>query len=536
MPGIHNMQKSEDLEPEMQMNDAQKIDSAILERSKSVLQARGISYVESNSWKQNLRLILRESAGVYSVWLTITGCYPTALEMKRFISKISIHGLDAAILHLMNERNSDPVNTVLMQRIRFFSPTQEYLMDVTHTATAPYLTGIQRVVREIAKIANPKKVIFFSFSQFNGVLSESKFNWDEVIQKEVIEKSYSSTTYKLMLKTFYRLEKYKLGRRLNTSVRPIAKLFKDKLLRQAQIEELSNLHQEVILNLLIIGKKITLIEIPASIDHINIYENILLEKFAFVQTVVHDFIPFFHTWTVHPGMRGHFNSYSRIIFLSDRIIGNSRLTMEQAKLLIEAFSLERHDWQARVRDFSFLNLPSGLKPAKSGEFSKDNELMVMVGSIEPRKNHLQFLDALEILSRENVPFKARILGSTGWDNDETQRRIHDLATYIDLKQIKADDQELRKWIGSAKVLVQISEAEGFGLPAAEALALGTQVIVSDVRPLNDFQRECVHVVPLGNSIQLASLLKECLKKGNPEKHSGLDSTSWADWSDHLFNS
>ncbi|MGL5932158.1 MAG: glycosyltransferase, partial [Cetobacterium sp.] len=43
-----------------------------------------------------------------------------------------------------------------------------------------------------------------------------------------------------------------------------------------------------------------------------------------------------------------------------------------------------------------------------------------------------------------------------------------------------DNKELKKLIAEAKVLVQPSLYEGFGIPPLEALALGTPAIVSDI--------------------------------------------------------
>jgi RNA polymerase sigma factor (sigma-70 family) len=50
----------------------------------------------------------------------------------------------------------------------------------------------------------------------------------------------------------------------------------------------------------------------------------------------------------------------------------------------------------------------------------------MAGSLEPRKNHIQFLSAIELLSKDGVRVKARILGSAGWQNEQILEKINDL--------------------------------------------------------------------------------------------------------------
>jgi glycosyltransferase involved in cell wall biosynthesis len=305
--------------------------------------------------------------------------------------------------------------------------------------------------------------------------------------------------------------------------------------REVQFQLASQEHSEWN-NIFLDGCTITLPEIPSLIEHIGCYESILEESAVTVQVVLYDFIPFFHAWTVHPGNRGHLNSYVRIVLLAHRIISISALVQEQAKLIIQAFSLERESWGKRSRSFDYLPLPSGLEGARTEEFSKDSQLLTMVGSLEPRKNHLQFLAALEILAARGVSFKARILGSAGWENDHILDRIYSLqAKGIDVERVgNLTDIELRSIIGTAQVLVQVSEAEGFGLPIAEALSLGTRVIVSNVSPLKEWAGERVSVVEIGNSVELADQMMQYLQNSEKFGVTEAQSISWKDWQNLLY--
>jgi glycosyltransferase involved in cell wall biosynthesis len=93
---------------------------------------------------------------------------------------------------------------------------------------------------------------------------------------------------------------------------------------------------------------------------------------------------------------------------------------------------------------------------------------------------------------------------------------------------------MRQLIAEAQVLLQISEAEGFGLPIAEALALGTKVIVSNIRPLNEWKDGRLSVVELGDIEQLKVELLKVLN--NPEKEGPISAqdVSWNDWQQLLF--
>jgi alpha-1,2-rhamnosyltransferase len=160
----------------------------------------------------------------------------------------------------------------------------------------------------------------------------------------------------------------------------------------------------------------------------------------------------------------------------------------------------------------------------------------MAGSLEPRKNHLQFLRAVQLLNQAGVSVKARILGSAGWNNEHILEKIYDLqAEGIDIERVgNLTDSEMRRLIAEAQVLLQISEAEGFGLPIAEALALGTKVIVSDIRPLNEWREARVSVVELGNIEQLKVELLKILNTPEVEGSQSMEKVTWGDWHQLLF--
>jgi glycosyltransferase involved in cell wall biosynthesis len=301
-------------------------------------------------------------------------------------------------------------------------------------------------------------------------------------------------------------------------------------------KKLLGIDDKKLTNVLILNSVITIPEITANLRQVYLYESILENEIVSVQIILYDFIPFFHAWTVHLENRAQLSSYVRLVLLATRIVSISSLVHEQAKLITQAFRLERQEWSSRAQSYSFLALPSGLKPTYSGEFEKQENLVVMAGSLEPRKNHLQFLSAIEALAIDGIQVKSRILGSAGWNNKRILEKIHDLQKQgIDIERIgNISDLEMRKLIAQAQVLLQISEAEGFGLPIAEALALGTKVIVSNIRPLNEWKSERVSIVEIGNIEQLKLELSVVLK--NPETQGLIseEKITWKDWHQLLF--
>ena len=72
-------------------------------------------------------------------------------------------------------------------------------------------------------------------------------------------------------------------------------------------------------------------------------------------------------------------------------------------------------------------------------------------------------------------------------------------------------EEMRALYASSAVAVIPSEYEGFGLPAAEAMACGTPVVATDGGALPEVVAEAGRIVPAGNPDALASAIGELLQ-------------------------
>lgn len=107
-------------------------------------------------------------------------------------------------------------------------------------------------------------------------------------------------------------------------------------------------------------------------------------------------------------------------------------------------------------------------------------LLLCVGSHEPRKNHLAVLNAAERLWREGREFCLAFVGGNSWGSRQFTIELEQLQVRgRPVKAISAISDELL-WSGYllARATVFPSLNEGFGLPVAESLAMGTPVITS----------------------------------------------------------
>jgi glycosyltransferase involved in cell wall biosynthesis len=507
----------------------------VIEKRLEFVSQTGLFHTRSLELFSSLEDIIKYGdKGIVTAYLVISGCYPDRDQYNRFLYELQVAGSIPGCKSLIWKLSRNSMDLHFMLNVQLTVSRHKNLIDVTHTKNAPYLTGIQRVVGEIA--AASSDVVVFSWEYGCGIIQEANLNRNEAtINGSEIKFTWQRALIARLHGVVPYLERRYLTNKFKKLMLPLAKKVKRKLLNN----EITNHKQStsgLVLNLFVIDNVITLIEIPEKINQISYYEILIESNSLTFQVVLHDFIPFFHAWTVHPSNRGHLNSYVRLVLIADRVVAVSRLIAEQAELVIKAFRLERTNWESRPYLVEYSTLPPGLHRDSADNFVKISNQIVMLGSLEPRKNHLQFLAALEILFNKGILFDALIIGSTGWENEHLLEKIFQLKSKgLSVERISgAKDAEVKTLIGTSRVLVQISEAEGFGLPVAEALELGTEVIVSSVRPLRDMNSKYIHVVPLGDAIELAAKIHELIETPHPRIDNVDIGPKWNDWANLLF--
>ncbi len=107
---------------------------------------------------------------------------------------------------------------------------------------------------------------------------------------------------------------------------------------------------------------------------------------------------------------------------------------------------------------------------------------VMVGTVEPRKNHQTALDAFDRLWERGRDSRLFVIGRRGWECTDLERRMlshpqygRKLFWFPDMS-----DSELNYCYQKARGVVFASWGEGFGLPIVEGLQAGRPVIASDL--------------------------------------------------------
>lgn len=128
--------------------------------------------------------------------------------------------------------------------------------------------------------------------------------------------------------------------------------------------------------------------------------------------------------------------------------------------------------------------PLGIDPAPVSD-APLHDGFVCLGTIEPRKNHALLLDVWEAMT---APPVLHIIGRRGWMNEDVFARLDARAAEQPANVIEhnhLDDAAMRRLLGGARALLFPSRAEGYGLPLAEALAMGVPVVASDLPALRE---------------------------------------------------
>ncbi|QHI95140.1 glycosyltransferase [Aristophania vespae] len=132
----------------------------------------------------------------------------------------------------------------------------------------------------------------------------------------------------------------------------------------------------------------------------------------------------------------------------------------------------------------------------------DKPFFVCLGTIEPRKNHLLLLhlwrQMVEKRGKDNVPSLV-LIGKRGWENEniiDLLERSPALKDVVEETNSLSDDDVAALLKGSCGLLFP-SFSEGYGLPLAEAMALGVPAICADIAVLREVGGEMpVYLDPL----------------------------------------
>jgi glycosyltransferase involved in cell wall biosynthesis len=140
--------------------------------------------------------------------------------------------------------------------------------------------------------------------------------------------------------------------------------------------------------------------------------------------------------------------------------------------------------------------------------------VLFFGTLEPRKNVGALLDAYQRLLSLSPPIDLPPLVLAGRATEQSQPWLDRIARPPLRGRVRhlgyvADEERYALYAG-ARVLVQPSHEEGFGLPVLEAMTVGVPVVAARAGALPEVAGDAALLVPPGDPASLADALQALL--------------------------
>jgi len=228
-----------------------------------------------------------------------------------------------------------------------------------------------------------------------------------------------------------------------------------------------------------------------------------------VIVTVHDLIykayPQGHTQDALLRSEAHFQS---IIKEADKIICCSQSTLNDLKKYFPINDSRLAMVYQGVNKYLFYPIDS-LESKKAQKNLKkkgvEGQYLLFVGTIEPRKNLVSVLKALEILKKQfRFTGKLVVVGMKGWMSEDIDERISKYGLTNDVIQLGyLTNDELRYVYNGASLFMFPSFYEGFGFPIVEAFSCGVPVLTSNVSACYEVAKDAALIVNPYDSDEMA---------------------------------
>ncbi len=222
---------------------------------------------------------------------------------------------------------------------------------------------------------------------------------------------------------------------------------------------------------------------------------ILKQKGVKIVTLIYDIIPITHPQFCHETTTMNFMVYlGANLQYADLIITSANATSKAINEMTDRLGIERKrivviplgsDFTKKKTVFKLENrIDRTVKRIAQGKY------ILMVGTIEPRKNHSLLVDALED-GLADLGITVVFAGRMGWNMKEFERRLRN-HKWLNQKLFfirKPDDATVDYLYKHAFLVAFPTFNEGFGLPMIEAFERGTPVAASDIEVLHEVAGE-----------------------------------------------
>lgn len=258
---------------------------------------------------------------------------------------------------------------------------------------------------------------------------------------------------------------------------------------------------------------------------------------------IHDLIPLTHAEYCRPNEDiKHKQRITQAIKLGAGLILNSTYT----ESILQDFAKEQNlQLPATVvsRLSAELSAQSSVQPSAQVDLVEPAAALpyfVMLGTVEPRKNHLMILQIWRNLFEQygaNTP-KLIVIGQRGWECEQVidaLERSTAVRTHV-VENNDCSDTELAGILKGACALLFPSFVEGYGIPLVESLQLGTPVIASDIPVFREIGQSVPDFINALDGMGWLKAIEDYMQEHSAMRKSQLtrmaNYTHWS-WRDHF---
>lgn len=216
--------------------------------------------------------------------------------------------------------------------------------------------------------------------------------------------------------------------------------------------------------------------------HTGLHEDayvVMLRKLGVLPVfVVHDLIPITHPEYCRADEdEKHKRRMQHVLALGHGVVVNSQATLDDLCQFASQSKLPVPPAVVGLLAPGMIKTQAGVRPMVAPYF-------VILGTIEPRKNHVMLLQVWRHLVEKLGDRAPRLLviGQRGWECEnvvDLLERCAALKGFV-TELASCSDEELVTYLHHAQALLFPSFVEGYGMPLVEALAHGVPVIASDL--------------------------------------------------------
>lgn len=237
----------------------------------------------------------------------------------------------------------------------------------------------------------------------------------------------------------------------------------------------------------------------------------------------------------------------------DKIISISKATHDDVLDCVSQYDLPvgpgvEFEWFHLGGDFQNYLLPDAA--SNSSKFShvldgyreaeidglKGKVNFLTVGTIEPRKSHVEMLQTMEVLWEKGIDVNFIVVGKIGWLD---QKNLDYLKNHPELGKRfflfkNLNDAKLNEIYGLASCLLYFSKVEGFGLPLIEAARHDLPIIVRDAPVFREICGEHAFYFPDHLSpAEIAPYVENWLALFARDQHPKSTNLPWLTWKESV---